>query len=355
MTKRSKQVVKTRLKQKGNKKVRTQALAGSKERPKSEDRRKEELKKLYYLVRLTREFDDRGRKLWRQGRMEGTFFSQIGQEATTVVPTFFTEKNDFIGPQHRELGAIITKGCPLELLASQVLSRPTSQDKGKCHPVFWGWTEGNFLAPCTLMAAQTGVAVGAALSFKMRGIKNLAINFSGEGGTSKGQWHEAVNFASVHKLPVVFIVQNNWWAESVPLRLQAGNENISQRAIGYGIEGFRVDGNDVVGLYEFFGEWIPKIRENIGPPIIVQLDTYRWYGHSEIDPADYRPADEVEKWKKKDPIIRFEKYLLKEKIMTAEEIAGVQARVLKEVEQAYEFALTQPDPRPEICLEDVYA
>ncbi len=318
-------------------------------------KRKEELKKIHYFLRLTREFDDRGRKLWRQGRMEGTFFSQIGQEATTVVPTFFTERGDFIGPQHRELGAIITRGCPLELLASQLLSRKTSQDKGKCHPNFWGWTEGNFLAPCTLMAAQTGVAVGAALSFKMRNMHFIALTFSGEGGTSKGQWHEAVNFAAIHKLPVVFIIQNNWWAESVPLRLQAGNEDISKRAIGYGIEGFRMDGNDVPLLYDFFSEWIPKIRANIGPPVIVQLDTYRWYGHSEIDPADYRAKEEVEMWKQRDPLPNFESYLVKEGIMTEAEIEAVREKALEEVQKAYEFALNAPEPEPKTCLEDVYA
>ncbi len=319
------------------------------------DKRKEDLRRIYYLLRLTREFDDRGRKLWRQGRMEGTFFSQIGQEATTVVPTFFTKKNDFVAGQHRELGAVITRGCPLEKLACQLLSRAHAQDKGKLHPNFWGWTEANYLAPCTLMAAQTGVCVGAALSFKMRNMHNIAINFSGEGGTSKGQWHEAVNFAGVHKLPVIFIVQNNWWAESVPIKLQAGNEDISKRAVGYGIQGFRMDGNDVAPLYDFFNEWIPKIREGIGPPIIVQLDTYRWYGHSEIDPADYRTKDEVEKWKAKDPIPNFEKYLVKERIMTEDEIKGVTEQCLDEVQKAYVYGLNAPEPAPEVCLEDVYA
>ena len=318
-------------------------------------RRNDDLKRIYYLLKLTREFDDRGRKLWRQGRMEGTFFSQIGQEATTVVPTFFTELNDFVCGQHRELGAVIARGCPIEKLACQLLSRATSEDKGKLHPNFWGWRDGNYLAPCTLMAAQTGVAVGASLSFKMRNMHNIAINFSGEGGTSKGQWHEAVNFAAIHKLPVIFIVQNNWWAESVPIRLQAGNEDISQRAVGYGIQGFRMDGNDVPLLYDFFGEWIPKIKENIGPPIIVQLDTYRWYGHSEIDPADYRAKEEVERWKKKDPIPNFEKYLLDEGIMTQDDLKAVHEQVLKEVQEAYDFALREREPRPEVCLEDVYA
>lgn len=334
----------------------SEAKPDSKPKPsREENKRAEELKKIHYLLRLTREFDDRGRKLWRQGRMEGTFFSQIGQEATTVVPAFFTQKGDFVAGQHRELGAVITRGCPIEKLACQLLSRANSQDKGKLHPNFWGWTEANFLAPCTLMAAQTGVCVGAALSFKMRNMHNIAINFSGEGGTSKGQWHEAVNFAAIHKLPVIFIVQNNWWAESVPIRLQAGNEDISKRAIGYGIEGFRLDGNDVPTLYDFFSEWIPKIRENIGPPIIVQLDTYRWYGHSEIDPADYRAKEEVERWKARDPLPNFEKFLINEGILTEEQIQKVREKCLEEVEKAYEFAFNSPEPDPEVCLEDVYA
>jgi len=207
--------------------------------------RRAQLTKLYRAMRLTRDTDDRMRKLFRAGRYYGTYFSQIGQECTTVVPAFLSKKDDFIGPSHRELGCLVGKGVPIKHMFAQVYTRSTSQDRGVMHPVFWGWTDARQITPCTCLATQAPLAAGAALSYKMRGLKNVAFCFTGEGAASKGDFHETLNFAGVHKLPLIYVVQNNWYAESVPLSIQSGNPDIESRAAGYGIAGVRVhDGND---------------------------------------------------------------------------------------------------------------
>jgi len=302
-----------------------------------------ELREVYYWLRLTRDLDDRFRNLYRAGQILGNYFSAIGQEAVTVVPSFFLKDGDFIGPAHRELGAYVVHGQPLKALMDQALSRVTSQDKGRLHPGYFGWAPTRVLTHCAVLPSSVPVSVGAALAFKMRGDPNVAVNFIGEGATAKGDYHESLNFAGVHKLPVVFVIANNWYAESLPLRLTAGVEDLSIRAEGYGFEGLRIDGNDVVACMETFGRVIDKARTG-GGPTLVQCDTYRWYGHSEIDRAEYRSKDEVQEWMKKDPLPRYEKYLIENKIMTKEEIAGVVKRCQEEIDAAVDAAMDEPTP-----------
>ncbi|MEP0813946.1 MAG: thiamine pyrophosphate-dependent dehydrogenase E1 component subunit alpha [bacterium] len=318
-------------------------------------KRKEQLRGLYRVMRLTRDIDDRMRKLFRQGRYYGTYFSQIGQECTTTVPAFLAEKDDFIGPSHRELGCMVGKGVPTKYLFAQVYTKSTSQDRGVMHPVFFGWTDVRQITPCTCLATQVPLATGAALSYKMRGIKNVAFCFTGEGATSKGDFHESLNFCGIHRLPLVYTIQNNWYAESVPLEIQSGNPNQEQRAEGYGIEGVRVsDGNDAIWMLCVYEEAIERAR-NGGGPTLIMADTYRWYGHSEIDPATYRPDDELKRWMALDPIPRFEAYLLENKVMTSDEMNAIKAEIQAEIEDAVKFAEDSPESPAEVCLENVYA
>ncbi len=317
--------------------------------------RKEQLRGLYKAMRLTRDTDDRMRKLFRGGRYYGTYFSQIGQECTTVVPAFLSRTDDFIGPSHRELGCIIGKGVPVKHMFAQVYTKSTSQDRGVMHPCFWGCTDTRHVAPCTCLATQVPLAVGAALSYKMRGLKNVAFCFTGEGAASKGDFHEALNFAGVHKLPVIYTVQNNWYAESVPLSIQAGNPDIESRAAGYGIAGVRVyDGNDAIWMLHVYEEAIERALNGGGTTLVV-ADTYRWHGHSEIDPATYRPEEEVKRWMALDPLTRFEKYLVDNRVMAAEEIENVKKDLQNEILDAVDYAEQCPESPVEMCLDNVYA
>jgi pyruvate dehydrogenase E1 component alpha subunit len=313
----------------------------------------EEARQLYYLLLKCRLVDEANRKHFRTGKFLGTYYSAVGQEATTVVPAFLLKPEDVIAPQHREIGCSIGRQVPLKLMLAHNMGRRSGFDKGKNHPCHYGGSQWNIITPASTMAAQTVVGSGCALAFKLQKQDNVVIAFTGEGGTSQAGWHEACNLAGVHKLPMVFICQNNLWAESVPASLQAAIADYSDRAKAYGFPGISIDGNDVIAVYTTTKEAIARARRGEGPTLI-EMKTYRWYGHSEIDPADYRTQEEVEEWKKKDPLPRFEKYLLEQGVITPADKEKMTAQIAKEHEEASEWAAKSPLPAPEEAIEDVY-
>ncbi|MGE5175076.1 MAG: thiamine pyrophosphate-dependent dehydrogenase E1 component subunit alpha [Hyphomicrobiales bacterium] len=314
----------------------------------------DELKGLYYTMNLVRQVDERCRRLFKQGRFQGTYFSAVGQEATVVGSCYGLRPDDYIGIQHREIGAVITKGMPIRYLMAQLFARKDSPDRGKSHPCHYGWKPAGIVTPASTIAAQTVIVTGSALAFKIQKRDNVAVAFVGEGATSNGVWHEALNFAGVHKLPIVFVVQDNLWAESVPKSLGVPLENVSERAKAYGFAGITIDGNDLMQTYEVCQEAIRKARRGEGPTL-VEMKTYRWYGHSEIDPANYRTPEELELWKKRDPVPRFERLLMERGIVDEALKQQTLQRIEREIEEAIEFAEKSPHPDPSEILEDVYA
>ncbi|MEP0815007.1 MAG: thiamine pyrophosphate-dependent dehydrogenase E1 component subunit alpha [bacterium] len=313
-----------------------------------------DIEKIYRYIRLTRETDDRLRKLFRQGKFYGTYFAAVGMEATVVVPAFFCEPMDFVGITHRELGCFLTKGMPLRMVFAQIFSRECSEEQAKTPPFFWGWTPARILRHSSVLASQIPLSVGAALAYKMQGVGGAALCYFGEGSAAKGDFHESLNFAGVHKLPIVFVCINNWYAESLPINLSTPVEDISIRAKGYGFEGVRVDGNDTPLLYKTFKEAFRRARAGEGPTL-VQCDTYRWYGHSEIDPATYRPSEEVEKWIREDPVLRIERWLLRQDWMNERDFERIKEECLAEIDEAIEWALSKNEPDAEVCLTGLYA
>lgn len=314
----------------------------------------ETLMGLYTCLLKTRLLDERLRKLFRQGRYAGTYFSAVGQEATTVGPTYGLRKDDIIGPSHREIGAAVTKGIPLSAIVGQVYARSNSPDKGKSHPCHYGDRSVGVINPSSTVAGQTVVGTGCAMAFKIQKKDNVALCFFGEGGTSRGGWHEAVNFAAIHKLPVVYICQNNLWAESVPSTLQAGIEHFADRAKAYGFPGITIDGNDIVLVHKTAVEAIASARAGGGPTLIECL-TYRWYGHSEIDPANYRQSAELEEWKKKDPVARAERLLMDLGILTLEKREALVEQIDQEIDAAVKEAEASKYSEPEEAYNDVYS
>ena len=314
----------------------------------------DELKGLYYNMNLVRQVDERCRRLFKQGRFQGTYFSAVGQEATVVGPCYGLRPDDFIGIQHREIGAVITKGLPIKYLMAQLFARKDSPDRGKSHPCHYGWKPMGIVTPASTIAAQTVIVTGSALAWKIQKKDNVAIAFVGEGATSNGVWHEALNFAGVHSLPIVFVVQDNLWAESVPKRLGVPLDNLSERAKAYGFAGVTIDGNDLMACYETSQEAVRKARRGEGPTLI-EMKTYRWYGHSEIDPANYRTSEELEMWKKRDPVPRFEKLLMERGVVDEAHKQATLQRIEHEIEEAIEFAEKSPHPDPSEIMEDVYA
>lgn len=313
----------------------------------------QEKKELYYLLLKCRMFDERFRKLFRAGRFAGTYFSAVGQEATSVVPAYKLQPQDFIGPAHRELGCNIVRS-PLKVLAAQIYARANSPDKGLSHPCHYGYQPSNIITPASTVASQSVLAVGVALAYKIRKQPYVALAFVGEGGTAMGSWYEAINFAAVHKLPNVFIVQNNLWGESVPARLAGAFEDFSHQTDGVGLPGVSIDGNDVLKVWETTAAAIARARRG-GGPTLIEMKTYRWYGHSEIDPADYRPKEEVERWKKRDPIPAYENYLFDNKKLTPEEKKKFEEQIDREIDEAVEFAEAADYGPVEWVLEDIYA
>jgi TPP-dependent pyruvate/acetoin dehydrogenase alpha subunit len=309
---------------------------------------------LYTNLLKTRTLDEKLRKLFRQGRYAGTYFSAVGQEATTVGPTYGLRDDDIIGPSHREIGANVTKGVPIRTIVAQVYARRHSLDKGKSHPCHYGSREKGVISPASTVAGQAVVATGCAMAFKLMKKDNIAMAFFGEGSTSQGAWHEALNYAGVQKLPIIYICQNNLWAESVPANLQSNVAKYSDRARAYGIEGITIDGNDVVLTHKTAAAAVAKARAGEGPTMIECL-TYRWYGHSEIDPADYRSSGELEEWKKKDPLARAEKLLLDLGILTTQKREALVEQFDQELEAAVSESEKEKYAEPEEAYLDVYS
>lgn len=315
---------------------------------------RETLVGLYTNLLTTRMLDERFRKLFRQGRFAGTYFSAVGQEATTVGPTYGLRDEDIIAPSHREIGANVTKGVPLERIVAQVYARVNSPDKGKSHPCHYGWKEKGVITPSSTLAGQTIVGTGCAMAFHIQKKDNVVLAFFGEGSTSRGGWHEALNFAGIHKLPIVYICQNNLWAESVPATMQAGIKDFSDRAKAYGFPGITIDGNDVVLTHKTAVEAIKRARAGEGPTLI-ECKTYRWYGHSEIDPADYRAQEELESWKKKDPVARAEKLVMDLGLMTTTKREALVEEINQELDEAIDICEKEKYAEPEEAYIDVYS
>lgn len=314
----------------------------------------EDQKQLYRWLLKTRTFDERCRKLFKQGRFPGTYFSAVGQEAASVGSAYGLTKDDIIAPSHRELGAYITKGLPLTVFLKQVFARADSPDKGKSHPCHYGSPELGLFTPASTMGAQVVVGTGMALALKMRQEPHIVMSFIGEGGTSRGGFHEALNFAGVHDLPIVYVCQNNLWAESVPVSLQSGVEHFADRAKAYGFAGVTIDGNDVLLVHKTVSQAVRQARDG-GGPTLVECLTYRWYGHSEIDPADYRSAKEVEEWKRRDPLARYEEYLESSGVLPDAERARMLKAIEAEIDEAIATAEASPHPEAEEALDDVYS
>jgi pyruvate dehydrogenase E1 component alpha subunit len=283
-----------------------------------------DLKKIYDSMVLTRVFDDKALKLQRQGRL-GTYAPMRGQEACQIASGFAMKKEDWVFPAFRENGLYIMRGVPPEMLYRYWLG----DERGMKIP------EGIQMFPISItVGAHMIHAVGAAMAFNIKKEKKVAITYFGDGATSEGDFHTAMNFAGTFRTPTVFICQNNQWAISVPVKEQTRAETLAQKAIAYGFPGIKVDGNDVFAVYKATKDAIDKARKGEGPTLI-ECFTYRLADHTTSDDAKkYRSEDEVKKWEKKDPILRFEKYLLGEKIINKKYVEDIKEKSIKEIESA---------------------
>jgi pyruvate dehydrogenase E1 component alpha subunit len=296
----------------------------------------QEIKRIYEMLVLARTFDQRALSLQREGRI-GTYAPILGQEATQIGSALALEKGDWVFPTFRENGVYIAVGHP----PYKILQ-------------YWGGDERglrtaaslNIFPVCIPVASHIPHAVGAAMAAKYRGDRIAVVAYFGDGGTSKGDFHEGLNFAGVFKLPVVFICENNQWAISVPRKQQTAAKTIAQKAIAYGFEGIQVDGNDIFAVYKATKEALDKARRGEGPTFI-ECFTYRMSDHTTADDASrYRTKEEVEAWKAKDPILRLERYMEKKGLWTPVYQKEAAARAMAAADEAVKQAesLDRPDP-----------
>lgn len=314
----------------------------------------EQLLEMLYWLKLIRSFDERLGILVRQGRVRSGVYSGIGQEAIIVGTCFGLRPEDYICPLHRDLGTFLMKGVAPGVMMAQMYAKATGLSKGRDSALHSGVSELGIFGNTSMLGANTPVAAGLALTFKVEGRDNVVIAYFGEGAANTGDVHEAMNFASVHKLPVVFVCENNVYAYSVPIEKSMALEDVADRAEAYGFDGVAINGNDVLAVYQASQGAIARARAGDGPTLI-ECKTYRWRGHSEHDPAFYRTDEELAMWKSRDPLPTFTTYLRHRNILTDEHLAEIEARIKQEVDEAVAFAENSPDPDPADAATDLYA
>ena len=312
---------------------------------------------LVYMFRKMVEirfFEEKVFDLYAQNLVPGTIHLYAGEEAIAVGVCAALERDDYITSTHRGHGHCIAKGADLKRTMAEILGKETGYCKGKGGSMHIADFSIGMLGATAVVGAGIPIAVGAGLSIKLRKTRQVVACFFGEGASNQGTFHEGINMASVWRLPVIFVCENNLYAMGTRQSRVMNIENIADRVVAYGIPGIAVDGNDVLAVYEAALKAVERARKGEGPTFI-ECKTYRHKGHSRVDPAKYRPKEEVEEWLAKDPIKRFKEKLLQTKTLTEAEIQRIENEVAAEIDEAVRFAMESPYPEPEEALEDVYA
>ena len=286
------------------------------------------LLKLFRAMLLGRRFDERMLSLQRQGRI-GTFAPISGQEASQLGAVAVLGPLDWMAPSFRETAAQLWRGVSMEEILLTYGGYSLEGDKGESQ---------NNLPISVPVASQVIHAVGLAWAIQYRKKKEVAMAFLGDGGTSEGDFHEGLNFAAVYQAPVIFVCQNNQWAISVPRKKQTLSKTIAQKAIAYGMPGMQVDGNDVLAVYSAAKEAAERARSGVGPTLI-ECVTYRMMMHTTADdPKKYRSEEEVESWREKDPITRFQIYLTAKGVLSHKKIEGLESEIKNEIQEGVDRA-----------------
>jgi len=308
---------------------------------------------LYYMS-LMREVEDRiERKLYRQGKILGGVYVGRGQEAICVGAGLAAEPEDVLFPCHRDLGLYFIRGIePREVLA-QYMGRVDGLTKGRDANMHMGDLRRRIVAIISAMAASIPVAAGAAMALKHQRSSNIVFVFFGDGATSRGDWHEGINFASVQKAPLVLICNNNQYAYSTPIEKQMACRDVADRAPGYGIPAEIVDGNDAWAVHQATCRAAGHARQGLGP-YMIECKTFRMTGHSAHDAADYVPKEMWDKWGSKDPISRIEQFMLERGHATREDLEEFQSEIRRQVDEAVAWAEASPYPDPATLTRNVY-
>ena len=317
---------------------------------------KEKMLEMHRMMLDIRNFDNKVNRLVRKGVVPGMTHFSVGEEAANVGAIAAIEKGfDLITSNHRGHGQSIALGIDLNGMMAEIMGKATGTCKGKGGSMHIADLDGGNLGANGIVGGGMGMAIGAALTQKMKNTGKIVMCCFGDGACNEGTFHETLNMASVWKLPVIFYSINNMYGISTPIKDVINIDYNYQRASAYGIPGhFIEDGNDLLAVYNKFEELVEYVRAGNGP-VLVESITYRWLGHSTSDPGKYRTKAEVDEWKKKDPITRFKDHMLKNNIATEEEVKALEDASMADVEESVKFALSSPEPTLESAFEDIFA
>jgi len=292
--------------------------------------------------------------LLRQGRIS-KWFSGIGQEAIAVGSTLALENDEFVFPLHRNLGVFTSRNMPLSRLFAQWQGKEDGYTKGRDRSFHFGTLEHHIIGMISHLGPQMSVADGVALAHKLSGEKKVSLAYCGDGATSEGEFHEAINVAAVWDLPVIFMIENNGYGLSTPNSEQYRCEAIVDKAIGYGIEGYQVDGNNIIAVYELISKLAKEMREN-PRPVLIEALTFRMRGHEEASGTKYVPQELMDMWAKKDPVANYEIFLIQQGVLSEEGIQAFKAEYKQEMERELEIGFSKESPVADLETElaDVY-
>jgi 2-oxoisovalerate dehydrogenase E1 component len=315
----------------------------------------EQLRAMHRTLLLPRLIEEKMLILLRQGRLS-KWFSGIGQEAIAAGVVTALERDDYILPMHRNLGVFTGRGVDLLPLFRQLLGRDGGFTAGRDRTFHFGTLDHHIVGMISHLGAMMPVADGVALAAQLRGTRQVAAAFIGDGATSEGDFHEAANLAAVWKLPVIIVIENNQWGLSTPIGEQYACRDLADRAVGYGMPGEVVDGNDYLAVYDAVRAAAARARRGEGPTLL-EFKTFRMRGHEEASGTGYVPKELFDEWRQKDPVVRFEQFLAAEGVLSAAGAAELRAGLKQEIDGLVEQALATPEPQStaEQELADVYA
>ncbi|MET0646669.1 MAG: thiamine pyrophosphate-dependent dehydrogenase E1 component subunit alpha [Pyrinomonadaceae bacterium] len=313
----------------------------------------EQLLELYRWLQLTRLVEEKLVNLYRQTKVVGGVFRSLGQEATAVGTAYALAPQDFISPLIRDLGAVLVKGIRPRAIFAQYMAKAWGPSEGRDLNIHFGDMEKGFIGPISHLGDMIPVMTGIVLGARMQQKDTVAVAYIGDGGMSTGAFHEGLNFAAVQRLPLIIVAEHNWYAYSTPTSKQTAVANLADKAAGYGIPGYVVDGNDVVACYEVMRRAADFARGG-GGACIIEAKTYRRKGHAEHDDQRYIPAGELEHWEQRDPLDRFQRHLLAKGVATQEQLDEVVADVRREIEEDSAWAESSPMPDAEKAAYNVF-
>lgn len=315
---------------------------------------KELLSDIYLVMHQIRKFEEKALQLFEEDKLRGSVHLYIGEEAIAASVIALLGDKDYITSTHRGHGHGIAKSRDLKRAFAELMGKETGFCKGRGGSMhICDLAKGN-LGANAIVGAGLPIAAGSALAQKMRGTDNVTVTFFGDGASNQGTFHESLNLASLWKLPVIFVCENNGFGISVPVWQSTSVKDIAVRAAGYTMPGHTIDGNDVLAVLDTVSQCLDRARKGEGPSLI-EAKTYRWKGHWTGDPEVYRTREEVEAWVAKCPIKRLKAHMIQQGLAAEKELILLEEQAARDVEEAVSFAMNSPEPDPATVMDDVFA